>query len=281
MSANPLGEDDRQLLETIEPPDPVDILHAHLRPLEESEQTKPLDFVRAKFQELKKENKQLKARVADLEQTLMILQTAQDYALGGEGITAKEKAKRDESFEKIRGLLEAAKKAREELNSFSNVSRTGLYEKLRVYKNALKREREEKAEMKNRLLHAFDYAKSVKEKNRKLMIQREEHHQLWSAKLKDMKDWHHTELRRLKGDEAVMASDRHDLLSRFGEQMIGELNALQQHLKEVRQETVDAVVLDGEDFEEGLIEDSGDLMGSSMRRSGQEDDDEAFIGSSQ
>jgi len=224
----------------LDPPDPLDLLIAHT---EDGINTKarPLDFVRAKFQEVKKENKRLKERVADLEQTLSIVQTAQEWTVG-RGMSQEQKDKMRE----IKALLEQAKKAREEIQNFSGASRQAMYEKLRLCKAALKKEREEKRDMKDRLLHAFDHARAIKEAHRKLSQQRISEQEKWQDIVRDMKERHRRELRRLQGDGAVMEADRHDQLSHFGEQVIDGLTALQQHLHDVRQETVDSVILEGD-----------------------------------
>lgn len=235
----------------LDPPDPLDLLIAHT---EDGVNTKPrpLDFVRAKFQEVKKENKRLKERVADLEQTLSIVQTAQEWTVG-RGMSQEQKDKMRE----IKALLEQAKKAREDIQSFSGASRQAMYEKLRLCKAALKKEREEKREMKDRLLHAFDHARAIKEAHRKLSQQRIAEQEKWQDIVRDMKERHRRELRRLQGEGAVMEADRHDQLSYFGEQVIDGLTALQQHLHDVRQETVDSVILeDGDQFGE---DDAGEL----------------------
>merc|ERR1719476_716102 len=102
----------------MDPPDPLDLLIAHTEDVG-PRGPRPLDFVRAKFAELKRDNKRLRDRVADLEQTLSIVQTAQEWTVG-KGMTP-----------------EQAKKAREDLQNFSGSSRQALYEKLRACKNAL------------------------------------------------------------------------------------------------------------------------------------------------
>jgi len=227
----------------LDPPDPLDLLIAHT---EEGAVNKPrpLDFVRAKFQEVKKENKRLKERVADLEQTLSIVQTAQEWTVG-RGMTQEQKDKMRE----IKALLEQAKKAREEIQNFSGASRQAMYEKLRTCKTQLRKEREEKRDMRDRLLHAFDHARAIKEQHRRLSQQRLEEQEKWQDIIRDMKERHRRELRRLQGEGAVHESDRHDKLSYFGEQVIDGLTALQQHLHDVRQETVDSVILEGDEAE--------------------------------
>merc|ERR1719277_1501137 len=181
----------------------------------------------------------------DLEQTLSIVQTAQEWTVG-KGMTPEQ----SEKMKEIKALLEQAKKARADIQNFSDTSRTALYEKLRATKNALKREKEEKLLMKDRLMHAFDHARAIKEAHQRLTQQRQEEQEKWQSLILDMMERHRRELRRLQGDAAVMESDRQDQLSFFGEQVIGELTALQQHLQDVRQETVDAVIMEGDELED-------------------------------
>jgi len=228
----------------LEPPDPVDILISHTADTG-AHRPRPLDFVRQKFVDLKKQNKQLKERVLDLEQTLSIVQTAQEWA-SGRGLTPEQQ----ERMREIKALLEHAKKAKEDMNKFSDSSRTALYEKLRACKNKLNRTEKEKCEMKERLMHAFDHARALREQHRVISQQRLVEQEEWQSKIKEMKERHRRELRRLQGDPAAMESDRHDKLSHFGEQVIGELTALQQHLHEVRKETVNSVILEGDDLED-------------------------------
>ncbi|CAJ1350706.1 unnamed protein product, partial [Effrenium voratum] len=194
--------------------------------------------------ELKKDNTRLKDRVADLEQTLSIVQTAQEWTLG-KGMT-QEQAMR---MQEIKTLLEQAKKAREEMQNFSSASRAALYEKLRTCKAMLRRERQEKVEMKDRLMHAFDHARAHRDAYRRLKQQRDEENERWQQAMKETKERHRLELRRLHGDPAAMQSDRQDQFSFYGEQVLDDLITLQQHLRGVKERTVDTVVLEGEEFE--------------------------------
>ncbi|CAK9068005.1 unnamed protein product [Durusdinium trenchii] len=229
--------DDTMLLD---PPDPVDLLIAHTH----ADQAvnlgaRPLDFVRAKMSELKKENSKLKSRVADLEQTLSIVQTAQEWTMG-KGMTQEQAARMQE----IKALLEQAKKAREEMQNFSSASRAALYEKLRTCKAMLRRERQEKLEMKDRLSHAFDHARAHRDAFRRLKQQRDEEQERWQQAWKEAKDRHRLELRRLGGDAAALQSDRQDQFGYYGERVLDDLLALQQHLKSVKERTVDMVLDD-------------------------------------
>merc|ERR1711904_611594 len=108
-----------------------------------------LDFVRQKFKTVKSENRRLRERVADLEQTLSIVQTAQEWTTG-KGMTQEQA----EKMREIKLLLEQAKQARVDMHNFSQNSKAAMYEKLRATKVSLRKEREEKGEMKERLLHA-------------------------------------------------------------------------------------------------------------------------------
>jgi len=244
-----LAEDEFEGGMLLDPPDPLDLLIAHT---ENSTVQKPraLDFVRAKFQEVKKDNKKLRERVADLEQTLSIVQTAQEWSIG-KGMTPEQKDKMRE----IKGLLEQAKKAREDIQNFSGASRQALYEQLRTTKAQLRREKQEKAEMKDRLLHAFDHARAIKEQHRQVSQQKAAEQERWENTVRDMKERHRRELRRLQGDGAVMEADRHDELSFFGEQVLDGLSSLQGHLQKLRQDTVDTV----------LVEEDEELPGETIR----------------
>jgi len=243
-----VGPDDDEIEDTmcLEPPDPLDVLLAYTEDKVLSK-PRPLDFVRAKLQALRKENKALKDRVADLEQTLTIVQTAQEWTVG-KGMTQEQKDKMKE----IQALLEQARRAREELQNFSGASRQGMYEKLRAAKGQLKREKQEKLEMRDRLVHMFDHARTIKEQHRKLADQRLEEQERWSDFVRDMRERHHRELRRLKGEGAVMEADRQDQLSHFGEQVLDGLNALQQHLHDVRHSTVDTVIVESAEIDASL-----------------------------
>jgi len=241
----------------LDPPDPVDLLIAHASH-DASDGARPLDFVRGKFQDLKKENARLRERVSDLEQTLSIVQTAQEWAMG-KGMTPEQA----EKMREIKALLEQAKRAREEIQHFSSNSKTTLYEKLRTCKIALKKEREEKRDMKDRLMQVFEHTREVKRQHQELTQQRTEEHERWHEVVRDMKDRHRRELRRLQGDGAAMEADRQDQLSHFGEQVIGELGNLQQHVRRVREETVDLVDPAGEEVPDdyGASATGGDFGG--------------------
>merc|ERR1711879_1142312 len=171
--------------------------------------------------------------------------------MGGKGMTPEQA----EKMREIKNLLEQAKKAREDIQNFSTASRASLYEKLKQCKNALRREREEKALMKERLVQCFHHARVIQDSHKREIQKRQEEQSLWEKRLREMKDRHRRELRRLQGDAAAQESDRHDQLSFFGEQVMQDLSALQQHLREVRQETVDTVLVEGEDVEEDLPDD--------------------------
>merc|ERR1719335_997514 len=103
--------------------DPVDML---LAMTEDPNRVKArsLDFVRVKFKDLKTENKRLRERVADLEQTLSIVQTAQEWTMG-KGMTQEQA----EKMREIKSLLEQAKQARVDMQNFSQNSKASMYEK--------------------------------------------------------------------------------------------------------------------------------------------------------
>jgi len=218
--------------------DPVDVLLALTGdPLKGKART--LDFVRVKFKDMKSENKRLRERVADLEQTLSIVQTAQEWTMG-KGMTPDQA----EKMREIKSLLEQAKQARADMQNFSANSKAALYEKLRSAKVALKKEKEEKREMKERLLHAFDRARVIKEQHAQSQEQMEEERRSWQATVQSLRDRHKRELMRLQGEGAVMQADRQEQFSYFGEQVVQDLQQLQMHLREVRAKTVDNIMIE-------------------------------------
>lgn len=241
MAADDGGFDDLEESLLLDPPDPVDLLIAHTEDVT-AEKPRPLDFVRAKMKDLKGENRRLRERVADLEQTLSIVQTAQEWTMG-KGMTPEQA----ERMREIKALLEQAKKAREDLHTFSGSSKAAVYEKLRKSQNALKRTQDEKREMRERLGQAFHHARVIQEEHRRQVELHERERQSWQERIATVKERHRRELRRLQGDAAAHESDRHDRLSQFGEQVMSELSSLQQHLRGVKQETVDAVAVDDDD----------------------------------
>merc|ERR1719421_2292763 len=164
--------------------DPVDVL---LAMTDDPNKGKPrtLDFVRVKFKDMKTENKRLRERVADLEQTLSIVQTAQEWTMG-KGMTPEQA----EKMREIKALLEQAKQARADMQNFSTNSKAALYERLRSLKIQLKKEREEKREMKERLLHAFARARDLKDHHSQMETQANEERESWKATVQTMKDRH-------------------------------------------------------------------------------------------
>jgi len=241
--------------------DPVDALLAMTEDPMKG-QNRSLDFVRIKFKDMKSENKRLRDRVADLEQTLSIVQTAQEWTMG-KGMTQEQADKMRE----IKGLLEQAKQARADMQNFSTNSKAALYEKLRSAKIALKKEREEKREMRERLLHAFDRARIIKEHHTQMTEQAEDERKGWQATVENLRSRHKRELMRLQGEGAVMQADRQEQLSYFGEQVVEDLAQLQMHLREVRAKTVDNILIEADPDPEEMM---------AMAGAGDEGGDEDF-----
>ena len=98
-------------------------------------------------------------------------------------------------------------------------------------------------------MHAFDHARAHRDAYRRLKQQRDDENERWQQAWKETKERHRLELRRLHGDPAAMQSDRQDQFSYYGERVLDDLLALQKHLRDVKERTVDTVVLDGEDLE--------------------------------
>lgn len=233
----PLGEDMS---------DPVDVLLAMTDDPSRGK-ARTLDFVRVKFKDMKSENKRLRERVSDLEQTLSIVQTAQEWTTG-KGMTQEQA----EKMREIKALLEQAKQAKKDMQNFSANSKAALYEKLRSAKIQVKKEQQEKIEMKERLLRAFDRARVIKEEHAFAQEAAEAERRSWEATVQNLRDRHKRELMRLQGEGAVMQADRQEQFSYFGEQVVEDLQQLQRHLREVRAKTVDNIILDqgSDDLEE-------------------------------
>mmetsp|Transcript_46650 Transcript_46650/g.110929 ORF Transcript_46650/g.110929 Transcript_46650/m.110929 type:complete len:269 (+) Transcript_46650:50-856(+) len=248
--------------------DPVDQLIAAAD--DSADKARPLDFVRAKVRALKQENKKLRERVADLEQTLSIVQTAQEWS-AGKGMTPEQ----IEKMKEIKALLEQAKKAKEELNNFSNVGRAAMYDKLRSTKFQLKKEREEKLQMKARLVHVFDHARQIRDQHQELVQKHQLDQEHWHEIVRNMKERHKRTLQKLHGEGAALAADRQEQYSQFGEQVMQDLTALQQHLREVKQETVGDVLIQGVGVDEDpgfTIAETGEEVSGEEDPDGEEDD---------
>jgi len=217
--------------------DAIDLLLAQSRP--DDSETRVLDFVRKKVRALQSEKKELQSRVRDLEHTLEIVQTAQAWSLSN--TVSHEQAAR---MKDVTSLLLQAKKARQEALNFSKVGKGALFEKLRVYKGMLQRERQEKAQMRERLAQAFEQAKYLRDQNRSFEERRKKERDLWQRMVRELRDKQHRELEKLKqdlGEYDVQKHERLRQLGNFGEKVMGELQALQEHLSYVRAETIDSV----------------------------------------
>lgn len=200
--------------------------------------SKCLDFVRDRMRTLKNENKDLKRKLADMEQTLAILQTAQNYGAASGNLPNEQKMK------EVAMLLMEAKKAKQEAMDFSKVGKAALYEKLRTYKNMLYRERMEKREMRDRLKQAFMHLKHVKEQYSQRDAKRKQEREAWQAIVRKLKSEHAREILRLQeefGENSSVKDDRTRQLGQFGERVMRELQQLQSHLDLVKKETVDRV----------------------------------------
>jgi len=199
-----------------------------------------LDFVRIRMRKLKDENRQLKIAVDDLSQTLAILQTAQNYG------TASGNLPNEEKMKEVALLLMEAKKAKQEAMEFSKVGKAQLYEKLRMYKNMLYRERIEKREMKDRLKNSFEHLRILKEQNAQKEMKRKLEREAWQTIVRRVKHEHQKEMKRFR-DDSLTKEDKARQMGKFGERVMHELQQLQVHLDNVKKETVDQVDFDALD----------------------------------
>lgn len=244
------GDEDESCAEVQGTTDPIDLLIASAGTAMTG---RPLDFVRVRFKEMRAENKRLQERVRDLEDTLSIVQTAQEWSCG-KGMTPEQVKKMGE----IKGLLEKAKKARGDLQNFS-AGPVALYDKLRSCKVQLRREKEEKAQMRERVLSALEYARKVKEEHRRISEQRKQDNERSQEMIRLVQERHKRTLQQLHGEVVSQTVDRNSELAEYSEQVMADLGYLQKHLREVRHETVDTVILEGSDL--GDFPDPDDAQG--------------------
>lgn len=219
--------------------DAIDMLLYQTHDVSAGKNTRVLDFVRKKVRKIQQEKKDLEERVKDLEHSLEIIQTAQAWSLGNS--MSHEQAQK---IKEVTSLLLQAKKARQDALNFSKIGKGALFEKLRVYKNMLQKERQEKKEMRDRLAQAFEQARFIKEKNKQFEAKRKKEREIWQQMIRQMRDKHYREFEKLKkelGEYDVQKHERMRQLGNFGEKVMKELQNLQEHLNYVRQETIDNV----------------------------------------
>jgi cell division septum initiation protein DivIVA len=226
------------------PLDPIDQLHASAAGGQVREGAL-MDFVRVKVNKLNTENKELKARVADLESTLAIVQTAQKWSEEN-SMTPEQAAK----VKEVTALLMEARSARQEALSFSKVGKGALYEEIRKYKAVVRKERVEKKEMKQRLTNAFQHSKQIKDEHARLLEKQEQERQGWRALLRKVQDRHREEMAALQqavGVQNEQAQQRMKQVNQFGERVMKELTQLQDHLHGVKEDTMAGVLSDEEE----------------------------------
>jgi hypothetical protein len=207
-------------------------LHAALM---EDGQPRALDFVRAKVGGLSDENERLKNRLADLESTLAIVQTAQKWS--EENTMTPEQAAK---VKEVTALIMEARTARQEAQNFSKVGKGGLVEELKALKNQLRAERDEKRQMKERLKATFVHAKQLKADHAAAVERDEAEIAYWRKTLRKVQDRHRDEVEALQtavGAQAQHAQLRMDQVNQFGSRVMSELSDLHENLKGTNTET--------------------------------------------
>merc|ERR1712087_287675 len=127
-----------------------------------------------------------------------------------------------------------------------------------------RKERDEKKEMKIRLVRAFDHAKAMKDAVGRVEQQRANERARWQEVIRGMKEKHLKEMRRLPSGGGGATSGAELDLAQFNEQMIGELTALQQHMQGVKEETIDLVVLEGDSIFASTSQQSSDPLANEL-----------------
>jgi HAMP domain-containing protein len=188
-----------------------------------------LDFVRTKVNGLANENAELRHRLADLESTLAIVQTAQKWSEEN-AMTPEQAAK----VKEVTALIMEARTARQEAQNFSKVGKGGLVEELKSLKNQLRAERDEKRQMKERLKSTFEHAKQLKTDHAAAVQREEAEIAYWRKTLRKVQDRHRDEVEALQtavGAQAQQAQLRMNQVNSFGSRVMAELSDLHENLK--------------------------------------------------
>mmetsp|Transcript_40120 Transcript_40120/g.98777 ORF Transcript_40120/g.98777 Transcript_40120/m.98777 type:complete len:251 (+) Transcript_40120:19-771(+) len=199
------------------------------------EDSRVFDFVRRRYDALKAENKSMKQRVQELQHTLSIIQTAQSWAQTN-GMNPDESQK----LKEITVLLVQAKQAREEAMNFTKQGKAATFEQIRELKLAIRKERQEKRDMKERLANAFEAARSIREDSKTLQEKHQREREGWQALVRQIKERHASDitlLRQQMSETVHQSSDRMKQMNDFGSRVMKELTVLQEHLTEVKEET--------------------------------------------
>lgn len=150
----------------------------------------------------------------------------------------------------VTALLMEARSARQEALSFSKVGKGALYEQIRQYKTQLKKERQEKKEMKQRLVNAFQHSKQIKDEHSRLVEKQEQERAGWRKLIRKVQDRHREEISTMQtavGEQAQQAQQRMKQVNQFGERVMKELTQLQDHLHGVKEDTLTGVLSEDED----------------------------------
>lgn len=209
-----------------------------------------LQFVRDKVNTLQSEKKHFQDRCADLEHTLSIVQTAQSWSQGN--VMTQEQAQK---VKEMTMLLMQAKQAKEEAMSYSQVGPANLENKIRNYKNALRRERQEKKDMRERLVNAFAQAKKIKENSQRQAERHARERQAMGEHMRKMRANHERAMFDLRADivgQMSASQGRMEHWNEFAGGVMNELHSLQEQLEEVKEEGEDTIL--GDDSANFLME---------------------------
>merc|ERR550514_2241014 len=139
----------------------------------------------------------------------------------------------------VTALLMEAKAARAEALNFSKVGKGALYEQIRQHKLLLRKERQEKREMKQRLINAFEHSKKIKDQHQHLLDKVEKERLGWRRLIRKVQDRHREEIALLQvkvGSQSEAAQERMRQVNEFGERVMQELTSLQDHLQGVKED---------------------------------------------
>jgi hypothetical protein len=228
--------------------DPIDHLRASAK-FGPTGDGKIMDFIRKKVNTLSAENKDLKQRIADVEATLSVVQTAQQWS--EENFMSAEQAAK---VKEVTNLILEARQAREEALTFSKVGKGALAEQIRQYKTELKKERQSKREMKQRLLHAFNQARVLKEEHAAFLEKQQEERLGRDKLLHKVRERHRAEMEQLEravAKQTEKTQKRMEQVTSFGERVMADLNELQEQMRIVREEQYEPLTEEDDDDDQG------------------------------
>merc|ERR1711937_497616 len=120
----------------------------------------------------------------------------------------------------------------------------------------LKKERQSKREMKQRLLNAFNQARVLKEEHASFLEKQQEERLGRDKLLQKVRERHRAEMEQLEravSKQTEQTQKRMEQVTSFGERVMADLNELQEQMRIVREEHYEQLEDDDEDDQGGFF----------------------------